>query len=72
MRQKEFKEMCIRIGAVDAETLKIDYRAVATLMWLGKNAVMKNIPERLEYARLSYQEDMDIINEYLELGKELG
>lgn len=66
MKQKEFREMCIRIGAVDTETLKPDYNAIATLMWLGKNSVRKDIDKSLKNARQAYQDDMDIIDEYLE------
>lgn len=59
MKQKEFKEMCIRIGLVD-DNLKINYHAVAVLMSLG-NWYMYY--QHLSVKKL-YKERLDIIHEY--------
>ena len=61
MKQKEFKEMCIRLGLVNSE-LRIDYHAVAVLMSLGNWYMYYQHPDLKEY----YKDRIDIIHEYIE------
>lgn len=66
MKQKEFKEMCIRLGFVDSN-LKIDYQRVRTLMAIGQ-IHMVNECDMEEYPALHKQmwSDYEIIREYKE------
>ena len=66
MKQKEFKEMCIRLGLVYSDTLKINYNAVALLMSLGKRHVLQDIDKRYPHAIEAYEDDIAIIQEYIE------
>ena len=64
MKQKEFKEMCIRIGFVDSN-LKIDYARVRTLMALGQiYLIMDTDMEEYPYLYKKLSDDFDIIKEY--------
>ena len=65
LKQKQFKEMCIRIGMVN-EDLKPNYDAIVTLMVLGKMKVRDSIDEKYIHAKQAYQEDIDIMEEYIE------
>lgn len=58
--------MCIRLGLVYSDTLKINYSAVAVLMSLGKRAVKENIEKRYPHAIEAYEDDIAIIQEYIE------
>ena len=66
MNSKQFKEMCIRLGLVYSDTLKIDYNAVAVLMSLGKRSVKESIEKRYPHAIDVYEKDIAIIQEYIE------
>ena len=61
MKQKEFKELCIRLGLVD-ENLKIDYHAVAVLMSLGNWYMYYQHPDLKDL----YKGRIDVIHEYIE------
>lgn len=61
MKQKEFREMCIRLGLVTSD-LKIDYTAVAVRMSLGVHYMIKEYPTLQDV----YQHDLDVIHEYTE------
>lgn len=61
MKQKEFREMCIRLGLVD-DNLKINYHAVAVLMSLGNWYMYYQHPDLKEL----YKERIDILQEYTE------
>ena len=64
MKQKEFREMCIRLGLVDSN-LKIDYARVRTLMALGQIHLIEDV-DMGEYPYLykSLRDDYDIMSEY--------
>lgn len=66
MNSKQFKEMCIRLGLVDSDTLKINYNAVAVLMSLGKSYVKERIEKKYPHSIEAYEEDIAIIQEYIE------
>ena len=66
MNSKQFKEMCIRLGLVYSDTLKINYNAVAVLMFLGKRAAKESIEKRYPHAIEAYEDDIAIIQEYIE------
>ena len=66
MKSKQFKEMCIRLGLVYSDTMKINYNAVAVLMSLGKRSVQESIDKRYPHAIEAYEEDIAIIQEYIE------
>ena len=66
MNSKQFKEMCIRLGLVDSDTLKINYNAVAVLMSLGKSYVKERIEKKYQHSIEAYEEDIAIIQEYIE------
>ncbi len=61
MKQKEFREMCIRLGLA-TDDLKIDYMAVAVRMALGLWYITKEYPNLKD----TYMHDLDIIHEYTE------
>ena len=64
MKQKEFKEMCIRLGLVDSN-LKIDYARVRTLMALGQIHLIKDTDmEEYPYLYKHLRDDLDIMSEY--------
>lgn len=61
MKQKEFREMCLRLGLVTSE-LKIDYVAVAVRMALGVQYMIKEYPDLQDV----YRHDLDVIHDYTE------
>lgn len=64
MKQKEFREMCIRLGLVDGN-LKIDYARVRTLMALGQiHLIMDTDKEEYPYLYERLSADYDIMSEY--------
>ena len=66
MNSKQFKEMCIRLRLVYSDTLKINYNAVAVLMSLGKRYAMQGIERTYPHAIEAYEEDVAIIQEYID------
>ncbi len=64
MKQKEFREMCIRLGLATDE-LKIDYTAVATKMALGLWYMIEQYPRLKD----TYMQDLEIVHEYLGYNK---
>lgn len=66
MNSKQFKEMCIRLGLMYSDTMKINYSAVAVLMSLGKRAVKESINKQYPHAIEAYEDDIAIIQEYID------
>lgn len=64
MKQKDFKELCIRLGLVDGN-LKIDYSRVLLLMELGQIHMLKDL-EKEKYPALYNKmwSDYEIMKEY--------
>ena len=61
MKQKEFREMCLRLGLVTSE-LKIDYMAVAVRMAIGVQRMIEKYPDMQD----EYRHDLGVILEYTE------